>query len=54
MRCRVSVVALSARHRRHLARTYNEGASGRCVKAEDAARGVEGRRGGRKTCATVH
>ena len=51
MRCRVSTVALSARHRRHLARTHNEGASARCVKAEDTARGVEGRRGGSRTYA---
>ena len=43
VRCRVSTVPFSARHRRHLARTHNEGASARCVKAEDAARGVEGR-----------
>ncbi|MCZ6738892.1 MAG: hypothetical protein O7C01_03845, partial [Actinobacteria bacterium] len=52
--CRGNSASRSPSHRRHLARTHNEDASARCVEAEDAARGVEGRRDAAIICATHH
>ena len=52
--CRSNGGRVSPSHRRQLARTHNEGASTRCVEAEDAARGVEGRRDAVITWATDH